>query len=127
MNDLTEGQRAQILERDRERCLRCGGRPPTLQHRRAKGMGGRGKKAVPLTCADGVALCLSCNERAEGNLQQEALRYGWKIPRLCPMPAQQIPYYDRLSGSWWLPDVEGGRTWVDPGWAAARVAVALAL
>ena len=124
--DLSSADRERVLLRDRGRCLRCGHRPVTLQHRRAKGMGGLGVKAVRLTPADALALCADCNARAESDLQDEALRCGWKVPRFSPTPCHEIPYFDRLTGNWWLPNKEGRRKWVDPGWAMDRVALAMA-
>jgi DNA-directed RNA polymerase subunit RPC12/RpoP len=124
--DLSKGDRELVLLRDRERCLRCGRRPATLQHRRAKGFGGLGSKGDRLTPADALALCAECNARMESDLQDEGIRCGWKISRFSATPAHEIPYFDRMTGSWWLPNKEGRRKWVDPGWAMERVALAMA-
>lgn len=119
--DLTYDQRQDIFDRDGRRCLKCGSREVTMQHRRAKGMGGLGKKHPKLTCADGVALCGVHNTEAEGSGQAEALRFGWKIPRLCPVASSNIPYFDMLTRTWWLPDDTGRRKAVDGAWAADRI------
>ncbi len=126
MSDITAAMREQIFFRDRLRCVKCGSAQITLQHRRAKGMGGIGVKHPDLTHADGIAMCAVHNALAEGADQEEALRFGWKIGRNCPIPAHQIPYYERITGNWYMADEDGGRTWVDPGWARARVDHALA-
>lgn len=126
MNDLTAEERMIVLWRDGDRCLACGRRPPTLQHRKAKGMGGRGDKALALNCADAVALCNDCNVNAEGSMQREAKRYGWKIGRNCSVPGTEVPYFDRMTGLWWLPDAWGARRRVDGAWAVNQIELALA-
>lgn len=88
-------------------------------------MGGLGLKATRLTPADCVALCGPCNARAESDLQGEALRYGWKVKNFSPVPCTDIPYYDKLSGNWWLADKYGDRRWADPQWSVEQVAHAL--
>lgn len=125
--DFSVADREQILWRDQNRCLSCGRSPVTLQHRKAKGMGGIGDKHEELSLADGLALCGTCNTEAEGSMQRDALRFGWKVPRNCPIPCNFIPYYDRITGNWWLADMVGERRWVDPGWAAAEVRATLGL
>lgn len=114
-SDLTAEEREAVLARDHQRCLACGRRPATLQHRRSKGMGGIGTKHPRLTTADGVALCLDHNVAADQNadFRGEALAFGWKILRTCSVPSDQIPYYDRIGGNWWLPDKRGSRQPLD--------------
>ncbi len=124
--DLNKADRLLVKDRDRNRCLRCGRRPATIQHRRAKGMGGVGPTGPALTPADAVLLCLPHNREAEGSMQQIALRLGWKVPRSCPVPCDQIPYFDAMTGSWWLPDTAGGRSWVPRESAEAMIRAALA-
>jgi hypothetical protein len=126
VSDITAEMRLAIFVRDRERCVKCGSHNVTLQHRKAKGMGGIGEKHPDLTHADGIAMCATHNALAESADQDEALRFGWKVKRNCPIPCNQIPYYERITGNWYLPDDDGGRRWVDPGWARARVDHALA-
>lgn len=116
--DFTPQQRERIFERDGQRCLACGHHPATMQHRKAKGMGGLGDKHESLSCADGLLLCMTCNREAEASMQRDALRFGWKVPRNTEVPLEIIPYYDRITGNWWLANATGGRKWVDPGWAS---------
>jgi hypothetical protein len=126
MSDLTRADRALVHRRDQHRCLRCGGRPATIQHRRAKGMGGIGPTGPRLTPADAVLLCIRCNRGAEAELQQEALERGWKVQRSSPVPSTEVPYFDALSGNWWLPDALGGRAWTDAETAEAMIRVSVA-
>jgi hypothetical protein len=123
--DLSRAEQLRVIERDRGRCLRCGRRPATFQHRRAKGMGGVGPTAAPLTLADGCALCWDCNNRAESDLQQDCLEHGWKVRRFCSIPTTRIPVYDALTGNWWLLDESGGRSWIAPADAEALIHAAM--
>lgn len=69
--------RAWTYLRDGFRCLSCGARDGlSWQHREASGSGGRGVKAPELTTADGVTLCLLCNEGCEGAGQDRC----WYMP-----------------------------------------------
>ena len=122
--DFTDFELGQIRRRDFGRCVVCGSTEVTTQHRVAKGSGGLGTKAVKLTPADGLLLCYYHNADAEGRGQERAKRCGWKVIRFSSMPCDEIPYYDAVSGNWYLPDVYGGRRWVDPGWAAEQVRLA---
>lgn len=124
MPDLTSEQRSLVILRDRERCLRCGGRPATIQHRRAKGMGGLGPRGPKLTCADALVLCAICNAGVEAQWQEEAITFGWKIPRSCPVPSTAIPYFDRMTHGWWLADPTGGRLPLSADDATAMMALA---
>ena len=83
-------------------------------------MGGVGPTGRTLTLASGCALCAECNTRAEGDLQSEALRHGWKVPRSCPVPDNLIPVFDALTGNWWSLDDDGDREWV-PDWIAENM------
>lgn len=123
-NDFTAEQRELIFERDGWRCLACGSRDVTMQHRRAKGMGGRGQKAQPLTCADGLPLCALHNEQAEASMQAAALGLGWKLKRFSLLPASWVPYWDSLTRQWWVPDEGGQREWMDANTAIQRVRTA---
>lgn len=120
-SEISEDDKVLVLLRDMGRCLACGWHLPTIQHRQAKGMGGIGDKHPPLTPADCVVLCATHNREAEGAGQAEALRFGWKVPRNCPVPCSEVPFFDRMTGRWWLPDVLGRRHHVDPAWAAAQI------
>lgn len=126
MADLSRDEKGRVIARDRSRCLRCGRRPSTFQHRRAIGMGGVGATGPPLTPADGCGLCLDCNVGAEGSLQDEALNRGWKIRTSSSVPSREIPYYDAMTDNWWLPDDEGEREWIPADRAVRLVARGLA-
>ena len=102
--------RAQTYERDGFACVTCRSTENLeWQHRESSGHGGRGSKAPPLTAADGVTTCSTCNPRYEGDLQAKALRCGWKLRRNRLMLSHDIPYYSAGTESWWLPDTGGGR------------------
>ena len=111
--------------RDGFHCVTCGTTEGLQwQHRESSGHGGRGKKAPPLTPADGVTSCWSCNPRYESDLQELALACGWKVKRNRLVPAVEIPYLDQVSGLWWLPDVFGYRGQVTGVEAVERLMVA---
>lgn len=97
--------------RDGHRCVSCGAHSPLeWNHREASGHGGRGRKAPPLTTADGVTLCTLCNEGIEGHMQARALEMGWKIRRnRGDMAAHEIPYYDYTARGYFLPTRDGMR------------------
>jgi hypothetical protein len=103
-------------KRDGYRCVNCGASGPLeWQHREASGSGGRGKKAPPLTTADGVMACTTCNSGFEHAGQERALMLGHKIrrnrgSRLNPFPSHRIPYWDHTAQLWFLPDMDGGRS-----------------
>jgi hypothetical protein len=115
----TKEVRAAVYLRDGFRCVACGSTLDlTFQHREASGMGGRGKRAPRLTPADGLTLCLPCNEGCEADGQDRALALGWKLRRnRGSLLAQQIPYYDRNDLTWYLPTVRGTRDICHPGLA----------
>lgn len=109
MSVVPKAVRWATYERDGFMCACCGATDNlSFQHRRAVGMGGAGKKAAPLTPADGVTACVPCNGRFEADLQREALKRGWKVPRSTPIPCDQIPYFHSPRGIWVLPDRDGG-------------------
>lgn len=108
MTAPTAKVREVTYKRDGYRCVSCGATwPLSWQHRSASGHGGRGSKAPKLTPADGVTACLPCNERFEADLQELALHNGWKLRRNRLMAADEVPFYDRNLGGYFLPDVEG--------------------
>ena len=91
--------------RDGFRCLNCG-TPEGLswQHRESSGHGGRGSKAPKLRTADGLTLCIVCNQACEAEGQDRALALGWKIRRnRGVILASQIPFYDCNDRTWYLP------------------------
>ena len=111
--------------RDGFHCVTCGRREGLQwQHRESSGHGGRGKKAAPLTPADGVTSCWSCNPRYESDLQLLALSCGWKLKRNRLVVAAEIPYFDDITRMWWLPDVFGGRVELTVVDAVERLTVA---
>jgi hypothetical protein len=114
----TREVRGQTMLRDGFRCLACGSRENLQwQHREASGHGGRGKKAPPLVCADGVILCEVDNNAAEADGQDRALALGWKIRRnRGGIASSEIPFFDT-----------NDRTWYLPGEGAARSAIHFAL
>lgn len=114
--------RAAVYSRDLNRCVHCGtGEGLSFQHRVASGMGGRGKKAPPLSAADGLTACLSCNQRFESDLQERALASGWKVRKFTKWALRDIPYLDGVTGLWWLADDEGFRHQVTRAEAFARL------
>lgn len=72
-------------------------------HRESSGHGGRGSKAPLLTVADGISNCRNHNQRFEGDLQELALRMGWKLRRNRRMAADDIPYWATDTQAWFLP------------------------
>jgi hypothetical protein len=117
MTKPSEKLRKATKLRDGNRCVACGVEGPPLewQHRETSGHGGRGKKAPPLTTADGLMACTICNAGFEAEGQERALMLGHKIrrnrgSRLNPFPSHRIPYWDFTAQLWFLPDMEGGRS-----------------
>jgi hypothetical protein len=106
--------------RDGFRCLSCGARDGlTWQHREASGHGGRGRKAPALTTADGLTLCMLCNQACEAEGQERALALGWKLRRFRGgIPAAEIPFYDRNERAWFLPGRDATRREILPAIAA---------
>lgn len=48
----------------------------------------------------GLAACGSCNYRYEHDLQQSALRFGWKVPRWVEH-AGMVPVFVPAEGKWY--------------------------
>lgn len=107
----TAAVRMGTYQRDSYRCAECGTTADlTWQHRESSGHGGRGKKAPPLTPADGVTLCLRHNVAAEAEGQTGALARGWKLRRnRGGIPAHRVPFFVAWALEWWLPDTDGGK------------------
>lgn len=109
MTAPTAKVREAVYRRDGH-CVSCGALDGWNWHHRANsGAGGRGKKAPPLTPADGLLACQICNGRFEGDLTELALISGWKLKRHSRTPAHEMPYRDAVTGLWWLPDRDGYR------------------
>jgi hypothetical protein len=106
MTAPTKKLRGWVYLRDGFRCLDCGTNENlSFQHRESSGHGGRGSKAPALRTADGVTLCIICNEACESYGQDRALALGWKIRRnRGSILASQIPFFDRNDRIWYLPN-----------------------
>jgi hypothetical protein len=125
MTAPTRKVRELTYTRDNHTCVSCGATEPLeWNHRESSGHGGRGTKATPVTAADGVTACHTCNSRFEADLQGEALRFGWKIRRNRIIAAHEIPYFDYSAMEWYVPDVVGGRGWVPDHLAYGLLAAA---
>lgn len=104
MSAPTPKVRSTMYERDHDQCALCGSRDNlSHQHRRAVGMGG--SKIRP-TITDSITLCLSCNGRAEGDLQTKALAYGIKVRKWVKDPSLVPVLYPFIWG--WARLTEGG-------------------
>jgi hypothetical protein len=111
MTAPTKQLRALIYLRDNNQCVDCGTSDGlTFQHRESSGHGGRGKRAPELTAADGLTLCILCNQACEAAGQTRALELGYKIRRNRITPADLIPYFDGNRRAWFLPETDGSRT-----------------
>lgn len=126
MTPPTQRVRTLTYERDGFRCVSCGAMSGLeWQHREASGSGGRGKKAPPLTPADGVTTCTICNERYESDLQDLALSFGWKLRRFRGgIPAHEVPFLNRNTGEYWLPDTQGTKQIISKASAQELLAAA---
>jgi hypothetical protein len=106
MTKPTAAVRQATYARDNNTCVaansECGG-GLEWGHRESSGHGGRGSKAPLLTVADGITNCRNHNQRFEGDLQDLALRSGWKLKRNRRMNAADIPYWASDVGAWYLP------------------------
>ena len=101
--------RDRLYRRDRHVCVSCGrGVGLQAQHRRAVGQGG--SKLAP-TLSDLLTSCWGCNPRYEGDMQGDALRYGWKVRRWVTSPAE-VPVFVRSLRAWFVLDDDGHRVQV---------------
>lgn len=106
MSAPTPVVRAVMLERDANRCVRCGHlHRLEAQHRQAVGMGG--SKVRP-TLVELVTACSSCNARFEADLQTQALRSGWKVARWVSDPSL-VPVHYAFERAWFVLGAEGTR------------------
>jgi len=120
MTAPTARLRKEVYLRDGNRCVDCGTSDNlSIQHREASGMGGRGKKAPPLTASDLLTLCLPDNEACEAEGQSRALALGYKIRRnRGQITADRIPIFDRNTKFWYQLNRDGSRTAIQPALAA---------
>jgi hypothetical protein len=124
MTAPTARLRALVYRRDGH-CVACGVLDGwTFQHRQASGMGGRGKRAPQLVASDGLLMCAQHNQECESTGQDFALWAGWKLRRNLIVPTWELPYWDAISGLWWLPDVDGFRMQVTRAEATRRLSEA---
>jgi hypothetical protein len=114
MTAPTPRVRTLTFERDGFRCVSCGAWSELeWHHREASGMGGHGRKQPELTPADGLIACHSCNARYEADLQTLALARGWKLRRNRCVQSFQVPFFNRNTNTWKLPDTKGGATEIE--------------
>ena len=110
----TREVRAAVLARDGWRCVRCGAditaAPYSLQHRRARGVGGTRRENTN-SPANLIVLCGSatsaggCHQHVESR-RHEAKGCGWAIPLAASDPAEwRVWTYDR---GWIVLDDDGG-------------------
>ena len=112
MTAPTQKVRAATYLRDLHRCVACGATDALeWNHRENSGSGGRGRKAAPVTPADGVTMCHLHNGLLESDsaFRQLGLQSGWKLLRFRQVASDGVPYRDAVTGLWWLPDTEGFR------------------
>lgn len=104
MTDPSPALKTVTYERDRHRCVTCGAqRNLSYQHRQAVGMGGSKRR---LQLYEGVTACLFHNMRYESDLQAEAIRYGWKVPRWVK-DCSAVPVYYVWTRQWFTLDRYG--------------------
>jgi hypothetical protein len=97
MSAPTPHVRMGVYERDQHRCVSCGRFGGlTFQHRQAVGMGGT---MIRPRFDQGLTACGICNGRYETDLQQSALRFGWKVPRWVEH-AGMVPVFVPQLGQW---------------------------
>lgn len=114
MADPTPVVRAVTYERDKERCVSCGGRSLQYQHRAVVGMGG--SKVRP-KLQEGLTTCAFCNPWYEGDLQAKALACGWKV-RGWVRDCTEVPVFYAPELSWFRLTSDGRRFLITPVEAA---------
>jgi hypothetical protein len=105
---MNRAQFQKFLDRDKH-CPHCGSTDDTLvpNHRANRGMGGFKAGDQP---ANILVLCAKANGLIESDPieAEKARKFGWKIGRY--VEPTEAPYYDMVSGTWWLLDSFFGRT-----------------
>lgn len=92
--------RERVLARDGYRCARCGKHigagPSSIQHRKARGMGGTTDPAINspanliVLCGDGVR---GCHGWVESH-REEARAAGWSVPQWGDPTTVPVTYWD---------------------------------
>jgi hypothetical protein len=104
---MNRAQFQKFLDRD-QHCPHCGSTDDTLvpNHRANRGQGGHKAGNQP---ANIVVLCARFNGEIEADpiKAEQARKYGWKLGRY--VEPTEAPYYDMVTGTWWLADNSFGR------------------
>ena len=112
MTGVAPKTREAVYERDGHRCIRCGAPSPlTLQHRRARGMGGSSDPSTNGT-ANLIVLCGSGTSGCHGWVEShptEANLAGWRVAQRCD--PENIPVLYELEGISYLLDAAGCRSY----------------
>ncbi len=98
---MTKKQFQKFLDRDGG-CVHCGATEAVApNHRSNRGMGGSKVRDVP---SNVVVLCSVLNGLIESDsaYADVARENGWKLETW--QNPEESPYYDLMSGRWWLPD-----------------------
>ncbi|GAA1401927.1 hypothetical protein GCM10009613_61060 [Pseudonocardia kongjuensis] len=119
--DIPTGLRRLVLDRDLERCVRCGrhtaGIARSIQHRQARGQGGR---LGAHTAANLILLCGhattpgGCHAYAEDRSNwADTTSHGWVVSSFAPDPAAVPVFVQWLGWCWpgeqWTPCDDSGR------------------
>lgn len=105
--------------RDGYRCIACGARPVTPQHRQSVGMGGTSRRPEEFGVYEIIALCGPCNSGVEASMQTVAKACGWKVEKwVSPAALQSIPVFDAVDQWWYKLTASGLRMPITFGMAA---------
>ena len=145
MSGPTRKTRMQALKRDDGRCVRCGeivadpdsGAPLidwSLQHRRARGMGGS-KDPVTNSLENLITLCGSATTGCHGDVEtnrESGRRFGYAVPQWRDPGVMPVQHW-RLGWAWptpdgvWIPALSGWDTDGQPHWITPTYAKDLAI